>query len=111
MITSYKTIHTYSPRTRQVCVVGVNMDIPLRLHKHLDLKSEQCMKSWVKRDPEEYVVLFSFGVLPHVKDRDGTYEPAGVVLLAKGRRKIIHIPKFKGNLKTLVKPQVFTQYA
>lgn len=111
MITSYKTIHTYSPHTRKTCAVGVNMDIPLRLHKHVDLKSEQSMKSLARHDPKDYVVLFSFGVLPHVKDRDGTYEPAGVVLLAKGRRKIIHIPKFKGKLKTLVKPKVFTQYA
>jgi hypothetical protein len=105
-----RAVHSYSPHTGRTLSSAIDMGVPDVINKYIDMKCKQYERSKSRAFRESDHVLFSFGVLPPVAERGGKYEPAGVVLFKDGKRTVIQVPKFKGPLKTLVEPRVFSQY-
>ncbi len=102
------TIRTYSPFTK-VTVTSDPFDSVDILERFLSNKIRQHLRVR-NRGSLLDGVLFSFGVLPPLKERDGSFEPAGVVVMRDGMPQILHIPRFLGTLAALAEPPTYNRY-
>jgi len=103
------TIHTYSPATKEVTHHGPFESVNV-LERFLSNKMRQYLRVRGKRKEPESRVLFSFGVLPPIKERTGAYSPAGVVTMVDGMPSVLNITRFVGTLQSLAEPSTFKRY-
>lgn len=102
------TIQTFSPATGETTTHGPfdNVDV---LDRFLSNKIRQFLRVRSLRKSERDV-LFSFGVLPPPKERNGTFRPAGVVTMKDGMPDILQITRFVGTLGSLAEPTTYKRY-
>jgi hypothetical protein len=102
------TIHTFSPATGEITSHGPYDTVEM-LERFLSNKIRQFLRVKSLRKAERDV-LFSFGVLPPPKERNGTFRPAGVVYMKDGMPEILKIQRFVGTLQSLAEPATFKRY-
>ncbi len=102
------TIQTYSPLTKETVISGP-YDSSEILERFLSNKIRQYLRVKTRQSAVEGT-LFSFGVLPPLKERNGTFSPAGVVVMKDGMPEIIRITRFVGTLASLAEPATFNRY-
>lgn len=102
------TIQTFSPATGEITTHGP-FDNSGMLERFLSNKIRQFLRvKSLRKAPQD--VLFSFGVLPPPKERNGTFRPAGVVTMKEGMPDILKITRFVGTLQSLAEPQTYKRY-
>jgi hypothetical protein len=102
------TIQTYSPLTTETVTSGP-YDSPEILERFLSNKIRQYLRVKTRQSAVKGA-LFSFGVLPPLKERDGTFSPAGVIIMKDGMPQIVRITRFVGTLASLAEPATFKRY-
>ena len=102
------TIKTFSPLTKDTIVSGP-YDSPEILERFLSKKIRQFLRVKTRQSAIEGT-LFSFGVMPPLKERNGTFSPAGVVIMKDGMPEIIRINRFVGTLASLAESATFNRY-
>ena len=102
------TIKTFSPLTKGTVVSGP-YDSPQILERFLSNKIRQFLRVKTRQSTIEGP-LFSFGVVPPLKERNGTFSPAGVVIMKDGMPEIVRITRFVGTLASLAEPATFNRY-
>jgi hypothetical protein len=102
------TIKTFSPLTKDTVVSGP-YDSAEILERFLSNKIRQFLRVKTRQSVIEGT-LFSFGVMPPLKERNGTFSPAGVVIMKDGMPEIIRINRFVGTLASLAEPATFNRY-
>lgn len=102
------TIKTFSPLTKETVTSGP-YDSTEILERFLSNKIRQYLRVKTRHSIVDGP-LFSFGVLPPIKERDGTFSPAGVVIMKDGMPEIVRITRFVGTLASLAEPATFKRY-
>jgi hypothetical protein len=102
------TIQTFSAVTGKIHVYGP-YDSEAILERFISNKIRQFLRVKPSRRSEGDT-LFSYGVLPPVKERNGTFHPAGVVFMKDGMPQDLRVPRFVGTLQSLAEPATYKRY-
>ena len=102
------TIKTFSPLTKETVTSGPYDSADI-LERFLSNKIRQFLRVKTRQSLVEGP-LFSFGVLPPLQERNGTFLPAGVVIIKDGMPEIVRIPRFVGTLASLAEEATFKRY-
>jgi len=102
------TIQTYSPLTKETVIGGPFDDVGI-LERFLSNKIRQYVRVRTRNNALDGV-MFSFGVLPPLKERTGAYSPAGVVIIKEGMPEILNISRYVGTLASLAEPATYKRY-